>query len=225
MPLFLPILKVGIIAKGRDKVSNEEKKLTEKQKKILTAATELFAQKGYASTSTSEIAKKADVAEGTIFRHYKSKKELLMAIVSPMMVKLIAPMIKEDIYKVLDQDFADFKDFIRAMIENRTVFVKNNLPLLRILFQELPFHPELKEQFITHIGNDVYKKFTAVVAHYQEKGQIISINPASIIRTIASILVGYIVTRHVILPEADWDDEAEVERIIEMIMHGISPKA
>jgi AcrR family transcriptional regulator len=207
-----------------DKMLNEVKRLTEKQKKILEVATVLFAEKGYASTSTSEIAKKAGVAEGTIFRHYKSKKELLITVVSPVTVKLIAPMVKEDIYKVLDQDFERFEDFLRAMIENRTAFLKNNLPLLRILFQELPFHPEIKEEIITHIGKDIFKRMGAVVEHYQEKGQITFMHTTTLIRTIASTLIGYIVARHLIIPEAEWDDEAEVERIIQIVMYGISMK-
>lgn len=54
------------------KAANQD--LTPKQAKILQAAVEIFAEKGYAATSTSEIAKRAGVAEGTIFRHYKTKK-------------------------------------------------------------------------------------------------------------------------------------------------------
>lgn len=201
---------------------NEKKRPTEKQQSILDAATALFAEKGYASTSTKEISQKAGVAEGTIFKHYKSKKELLIAVVSPVKVELIAPMVKEDMYQVLDQDFDRFEDFLCAMIENRTAFLKNNLPLLRILFQELPFHPEIKEEIITHIGHDIYERMRAVVEHYQAKGQIIAINHATLIRTIASSLIGYIVSRHFIVPEAEWDEEEEVERIIQIMMHGIS---
>lgn len=55
-------------------MTNKEPKLTKKQIAILEAATDLFAEKGYAGTSTSEIANKAEVAEGTIFKHFKSKK-------------------------------------------------------------------------------------------------------------------------------------------------------
>src|SRR6478736_5760541 len=83
----------------------EEEKLTEKQKKIIIAAIESFSEKGYAATSTNGIAKKAGVAEGTIFRHYKTKKELLVSIVAPLMTKLIGPYIVKDFNKVLDRDF------------------------------------------------------------------------------------------------------------------------
>lgn len=66
-----------------EELFNQDKDFTDKQKKILIAAIESFAEKGYASTSTSEIAKKAGVAEGTIFRHYKTKKSFSISLLSP----------------------------------------------------------------------------------------------------------------------------------------------
>ena len=54
--------------------------MTEKQENILKAALMLFATQGYASTSTSKVAKAAGVSEGLIFRHFGSKEGLLSAI-------------------------------------------------------------------------------------------------------------------------------------------------
>ncbi|MFD2044198.1 TetR/AcrR family transcriptional regulator [Ornithinibacillus salinisoli] len=204
-------------------ISDDQKqKLTEKQKGILSAATELFAEKGYAATSTSEIAKKAGVAEGTIFRHYKTKKELLISVVSPVMVKFLAPVIKRDLNKVLGQEFETFQDFIRAMIENRIEFVKKNLSLIRIVIQELPFHSDLKKQFMEHIGIDVFNQFRQIVKHYQDKGQIIEMYPDTIIRVMGSSIFSYIMARYVFIPEADWNDEEEIERILFILTNGIS---
>ena len=56
--------------------------MTIKKDNILEVALELFSNQGYANTSTSKIAKKADVSEGLIFRHFKNKEGLLDAIVS-----------------------------------------------------------------------------------------------------------------------------------------------
>lgn len=55
--------------------------LTEKQEKILETALQLFAEEGYASTSTSKVAKIAGVSEGLIFRHFTNKEGLLKAII------------------------------------------------------------------------------------------------------------------------------------------------
>ncbi len=45
--------------------------------RLARAALELFTTQGYHVTTTPEIAKKAGVAEGTIYRHFQSKQQLL----------------------------------------------------------------------------------------------------------------------------------------------------
>jgi AcrR family transcriptional regulator len=200
----------------------DEEQLTEKQKKIIIAAIQYFSEKGYAGTSTSEIAKKAGVAEGTIFRHYKTKKDLLLSIVTPVMTKLIAPFVMRDINKVLNHDYDHYEDFLRAMILNRRDFLQNHFPVLKIMLQEIPFHPELREQFMKHVAGKIFKRFDTLVKHYQEKGQIIEMPTQSVIRFSASTVIGYLITRYVILPENDWNDEEEIEQTIQFIMHGLS---
>ena len=91
-------------------------KMTEKQIKILQSAIEVFAEKGYAGSSTSEIAQRAGVAEGTIFRHYKTKKDLLLSIVAPAMTKLIARFVLRGFNKVLDTQYNSYDQLIRSMI-------------------------------------------------------------------------------------------------------------
>jgi len=46
-----------------------EEEMSKRQWDILDAATKIFAEKGYAGSRTSDIAKEANVAEGTIFRY------------------------------------------------------------------------------------------------------------------------------------------------------------
>ena len=48
--------------------------------KIFQSALELFASKGIQSTSTAQISKKAGIASGTLFVHFKSKQELIDTI-------------------------------------------------------------------------------------------------------------------------------------------------
>ncbi|MGV2939405.1 TetR/AcrR family transcriptional regulator [Mesobacillus sp. LC4] len=207
-------LKIDEVIDGED--------LTEKQKKIMVSAIESFAEKGYSATSTSEIAKKAGVAEGTIFRHYKTKKDLLLAIVAPVMAKFVAPFFIKDLKKVLNQDYEHFGDFLKAILENRRDFLVKNLSTVKILVQEIPFHPELKDLFKEHIALKVYAQFEKLVEHYQSKGQIIEIPPYSVFRLAFSSIFGYLIARYMIMPEAEWDDEAETERTILFIMHGLA---
>ena len=202
----------------------DEEKLTDKQKKILLAAIDTFSEKGYAATSTNEIAKKAGVAEGTIFRHYKTKKELLVSIVTPLISKVFGPFIVRDFHKVLDQPYENAEDFIRATIENRREVFKKLLPVIKIIMQEIPFQPELREQFVEQVAKKTYERILVVIQNYQDKGQIIDIPPSSVARLAVSSIFGYLISRYILFPESEWDDELETERTVQFILHGIGKK-
>jgi AcrR family transcriptional regulator len=62
--------------------------MTDKKEKILQAALQLFAKEGYYATSTSKIAKVAEVSEGLIFRHFGNKEGLLQTILNEGEIKM-----------------------------------------------------------------------------------------------------------------------------------------
>lgn len=57
--------------------------------RILAAAEEVFAERG-ASTSTEEVAARAGVAIGTVFRHFPTKDDLLAASMKDLLAGLTA---------------------------------------------------------------------------------------------------------------------------------------
>jgi AcrR family transcriptional regulator len=57
--------------------------------RILAAAEEVFAEQG-ASASTEEVARRAGVAIGTVFRHFPTKNDLLRAIMKDLLERLTA---------------------------------------------------------------------------------------------------------------------------------------
>ncbi|HET7579128.1 MAG TPA: TetR/AcrR family transcriptional regulator [Bacillales bacterium] len=196
--------------------------LTEKQKQILAAAIEMFSKKGYAASSTSEIAKKAGVAEGTIFRHYQTKKDLLLAIVTPVMSHVVAPFLIRDVNKVLHKNYETAEDFIRAFLLNRKIFIEKNLPMLKILLQEIPFHDDLRVHFLKHVAGQPFARMQEVIGFYQEKGQIRDdLPPSAVLRLAGSSIAGHLLTRFVIASGGEWDSELEINRTIEYIMRGI----
>lgn len=56
---------------------------------ILAAATVLFAHKGFQETTMHDISKVTGTAEGTIFYHYKSKEQLLIAILDQARARIL----------------------------------------------------------------------------------------------------------------------------------------
>jgi len=57
-----------------------ERSMRAKQERIHAAARDLFALKGYSTVTTQEIADRADVAQGTLFRYAASKAEMLLMV-------------------------------------------------------------------------------------------------------------------------------------------------
>ena len=61
-----------------------------KKDAIIQAATELFGEYGYAGTTTQQVAQKANVADGTLFRYAGSKPELLLMVINERLRPLVA---------------------------------------------------------------------------------------------------------------------------------------
>jgi len=64
-----------------EQITARQQQAIDRQKQILAVATNLFASKGYAATSTKQIAKKVGVTEGLIFHYFPKKLDLLKAII------------------------------------------------------------------------------------------------------------------------------------------------
>ena len=61
-----------------------------KRESILRAATRVFARNGYFNAKVADIAREADVADGTVYLYFKSKEEILHSIFDQNMAEAIA---------------------------------------------------------------------------------------------------------------------------------------
>ena len=61
-----------------------------KRELILRAATRVFATNGYFNSKVADIARAADVADGTVYLYFKSKEEILHSIFDQNMAEAIA---------------------------------------------------------------------------------------------------------------------------------------
>ncbi len=60
--------------------TRRERQIQRKRQEILAAATRVFSEKGYASTTTKDIANAADIGESTLYSYFDSKRDILLAI-------------------------------------------------------------------------------------------------------------------------------------------------
>ena len=58
---------------------------TDKRRRILEAATSVFARKGYFAARVADVAKKAGVADGTIYLYFRNKEDILVRLFGEVM--------------------------------------------------------------------------------------------------------------------------------------------
>lgn len=91
-------------------------KKQETREKIIAAALQLFAEQGYYSTTTKEIAAKASVNEITLFRHFGSKENLLQESTEEYVHSIdiqgeIKRLVKQDFTESMIEISRDYLDF------------------------------------------------------------------------------------------------------------------
>ncbi len=65
------------------------KEAEERRNEILDAADELFSQKGFDGTSTNDILEKVGIARGTLYYHFKSKEDIMDALIERYNVQIL----------------------------------------------------------------------------------------------------------------------------------------
>lgn len=147
--------------------------------RILKAALRLFARKGYDGTTTRDLATAANVAEGTLFRHFANKKAILVEVATSGWVEILTDLLTEL------SEMGSYKAVAQVM-RRRMLHMQTNADLLRVCFIEAQFHPELRDR----IQSEVIAKMTDVAeAFFQtamEKGIYRPMNP----RIVAQVFLG-----------------------------------
>lgn len=203
--------------------SPETHGLTEKQLKIFKSAIELFSKKGYANTSTKEIADNAGVSEGSIFKKFKNKEELLFSILNPLSRNILPQVVSEFSEQTLQTHYESLEDFISAVVHNRNIFVKENVAVIKIFVDEFIYDLRIRDKMIKAIPYDYIKSFNDVLNDLKERNLIIRWSNSEIFRTIFSAYFGYVAEHYLIFPDMKFDETLELKHTIDSIVKALKP--
>jgi AcrR family transcriptional regulator len=178
-------------------MEQESTPMTKKQKAIVKAAVELFSEKGYAATSTKEIAKKAGVAEGLIFKQYPTKKDLMLWITKRIINTALFPFMSSGISELLTKPYETGEELLNAFLQNRIGLFNEGLPLFKIILQELPFQPEVRSMFIEQIQKLPFSEMVEKI----NPNKISGFSKTDIIQLVWSSVIGFFFLRNIIAPE------------------------
>ncbi len=197
--------------------------LTDKQWKILKAALTVFTEKGYSASTTSEIARVAGVAEGTIFRHFKTKKEILLATLIPLMQNFIGPGATNSLHDLLlENDNLPMEEVLLLILEDRQKHIAALWPLLRIVLLEANYHPELKDVLLNNVVRKVQKSFLVFLEQRQRKGELR--DDLDVWKLMCSIFGGFVtyLVSCTLFPEREQgkNNRQELKVIVELFLRG-----
>ncbi len=82
------------------------------RERILAAAMELFARKGFDRTTVDEIVNKAGIAKGTFYIYFKSKEDLIKEIALEVVPSLPLSSISEPFTSIQYPDLGSFLEYI-----------------------------------------------------------------------------------------------------------------
>jgi len=123
--------------------------------RILEAAERLFAERGFDRTSTASIAAAASVPHGLVFYHFKTKMDLLLAVVRDREVLVLDDLLPPPAVE------ADLTEAVRATWEHLSAALGRPSIVRRIIFQELAAHPEVRQRAL-----DLHDQISAVVSRH-----------------------------------------------------------
>jgi len=200
---------------------NHAKKKTVKQQRVIDAAIKLFAEKGYSNTSTAEIAKAADVSEGTIFKHYKTKEQLLLSLIIPSVKDFLPAVLEEVLKETLTEDTTTFEQFLRAFLKNRVEFISENRDVFQIVIKEIIYREELKKDILSYYPATVLPLLTKVIDEFKMRGELTAIPADYILKELSTFIGGFFVSRFILMDKYTVTDE-EIEYTVDFLLYGLN---
>jgi TetR/AcrR family fatty acid metabolism transcriptional regulator len=138
----------------------------DKRRRILEAAVRVFAKKGYFAARVSDVAKRAGIADGTIYLYFKNKEDILVSLFDEVMSEHVARG-KEELQRIpgtAAKLHAIAARHLRLLGENED---------LAVVFQvELRQSTKFMERFTASWFRDYLELLTGVIEDGQRDGTL-----------------------------------------------------
>ena len=132
-----------------------------KRNQIIEAAVEVFAEKGFFNAKVSDVAKKAKVADGTIYNYFNNKDDLLINLFEIKMENILEQF-RKNMSKVNDP-IEKLKIFVNLHFS----IIKSDKKLAEV------FQVELRQstKFLKNYHNEKFTEYLNIIADIIDKGK------------------------------------------------------
>lgn len=136
-------------------------KAVNKHAKIISAATKVFAKKGFFNARISDIAKEAKVADGTIYLYFNNKIDILISVFEEEIGKIILQ-VRELLAKEEDP-----RKKLEIFVLNHLSTMKKNKYLAEVIHIELRQTTKLVKDY----RESKFSEYIDIIAEIIEQGQ------------------------------------------------------
>jgi len=139
----------------------------EKRERIMAASIEEFAEKGFRGANTNEIARKARVSIGSLFKYFNTKEDLFLATVQTGVHELQEVL---DSLDTEDMGFFDTLDYLLQVIQEHS---RKRSPLIR-LYNELTAegNVDMARRLSFSLETITAAAYRSLITRHQERGTI-----------------------------------------------------
>jgi TetR/AcrR family fatty acid metabolism transcriptional regulator len=141
-------------------------KAADKSERILEAATRVFARKGYFAARVSDIAKKAGVADGTIYLYFRNKEDILVRLFDEVMSEHVSQ--AREAVRALPSA----QERLRTIAERHLAVLGGNRDLAVVFQVELRQSTHFMERFTGSWLRDYFDLLHEVIDEGQRDGSL-----------------------------------------------------
>jgi len=141
---------------------------------IMQASVEAFINKGFSGTTTKEIAQKAGISEGTIFRHFQNKTEILYGVVDSFMPLMGVETLKKTIEESKN---LDIREAMLKIFRERFETIGSAKALVRIILVEINYDQELRKKYYENVYKPVRRILDDFFAEGIRRGDFKDMDP------------------------------------------------
>jgi len=200
-------------------------KSDETKGKLIRSSAEIFAQKGYAASTTREIADSAGVSEAVLFKYYKNKKGLLHETILDFIEQISFDSVFESVDEIVKNNKEmPTEDLFRKLFKDRYSMIDKNFQMFKMLVIEIQYHEDVRDIFIEKVMPRIAHYAKVMSSLLEERDDIRSdLDYTAIIRSFMGVVLLTIVQKKMLPELIDTNDgiDTEIENMVDMFMRGI----
>ncbi|MGB6119472.1 MAG: TetR/AcrR family transcriptional regulator [Mesorhizobium sp.] len=181
---------------------------------IMAAARDVFREKGYEDALISDIAERANVVEGSIYRFFENKRDLLVKVI-------------EDWYEAMLSDYdgqlggiAGTRNRLRFMVWRHLKTIHEEPALCQLMFQFLRTGEDYSATGVYNLNREYTRRTIEILREGIRNAELRADTPLGLVR---DMIYGCIEHRTwaYLRGEGDFDPNGTADQIVDLVLGGL----